>query len=279
VNTTTQRARSSTGDYVLGASEDERARLLAQGALHAPQARELFDRIGVGPGWRVLDVGCGPLGVLDLLAERVGPTGSVLGLDQDERMLRMAVASLAERGLGDVALVQAPAAHTGQQPEAFDLCHARLVLVNVPDPAQVVAEMVRVTRPGGWVAVQEVDWVSWTCEPDHPAWDRLVAAAQRVWQRAGMDVHIGRRLEGMLRAAGLVDVDARGHQKISRPGDLNQTLLPRFARICRERVLDTGELTAAEFDALLTELDEHLARPDTTVLDALVVQAWGRKPE
>lgn len=279
MNTTKQHARSSTGDYVLGASDDERARLLAQGALHAPQARELFDRIGVGAGWRAIDVGCGPLGVLDLLVERVGPTGSVLGLDQDERMLKMAVESLAERGLGDVALVHAPAAHTGQQPEAFDLCHARLVLVNVADPAEVVAEMVRVTRPGGWVAVQEVDWVSWTCEPGHPAWDRLVAAAQRVWQRAGMDVHIGRRLGDMLRVGGLVDVDARAHQKISRPGDLNQTLLPRFARICRERVLDTGELTAAEFDALLTELDEHLARPDTTVLDALVVQAWGRKPE
>jgi ubiquinone/menaquinone biosynthesis C-methylase UbiE len=78
-----------SNDYILGVNEDERTRLLAQAELHAPEARVLLDRVGVAPGWRTIDVGCGPLGVLDLLAERVGPTGTVVGLDRDERMLAM----------------------------------------------------------------------------------------------------------------------------------------------------------------------------------------------
>lgn len=61
-----------TTDYSLGADDTERTRLLAQCALHRAEAELLLDRVGVAPGRRALDVGCDPLGVLDLLAERVG---------------------------------------------------------------------------------------------------------------------------------------------------------------------------------------------------------------
>ncbi|MDT7745669.1 MAG: hypothetical protein QOE59_4747 [Actinomycetota bacterium] len=269
---------SVTYDYVLGVDEQERTRLLGQAALHAPEARSLLDRVGLAAGGHAIDVGCGPLGVLDLLAERVGPTGAVIGLDRDARMLGMAARSLAERGLQEqVQLCQATAGDTALE-ESFDLCHARLVLVHTPDPMPVITEMVRFTRPGGWVALEEIDWISWTCEPPHPGFGVLVDALERVWQRAGLDVHIGRRLEGMLRAAGLVDVGACAHQKLARPGDLNQTNVLRFVEICRERLLSAGEFSAGQLDALVEALGEHLARPDTVVLDKLFFQAWGRRP-
>ena len=264
-------------EYILGVDEDERARLLAQGELHAHEARALLDRVGVGPGWHTIDIGCGPLGILDLLAERVGPAGSVVGLDRDERMLAMAAQSLAERELPQVRLIQAPASGTGVT-ETFDLCHARLVLVHAPEPAALLTEMVRITRPGGWVALEEIDWISWTCDPPHPAFDRLVSALKQVWNRAGMDVHIGRRVEGMLRSAGLGEVNACAHQKLCHPGDLNHAMILRFAGIARERLLAASEFSAVELDGMLVELAEHLARPGTVVLDKLLFQAWGRKP-
>jgi SAM-dependent methyltransferase len=272
------RTAPESNEYILGVNEDERTRLLAQAELHAPEARVLLDRVGVAPGWRTIDVGCGPLGVLDLLAERVGPTGTVVGLDRDERMLAMAARSLAERELQHVRLVQAPADETGVS-ESFDLCHARLVLVHAPNPSEVVAEMVAITRPGGWVALEEIDWISWVCEPPHPAFERLVGALTRVWARAGLDVHIGRRAEGMLRSAGLDGVEACAHQKLCRPGDLNQRMILGFAAIARERLVAADEFTAAQLDELVAELAEHLARPGTVVLDKLLFQAWGRKPE
>ncbi len=271
-------SRSVGYDYVLGVDEQERARLLDQAALHAPEARSLLDRVGPVPGGRAIDVGCGPLGILDLLAERVGPAGTVVGLDRDARMLGMAARSLAERGLQEqVQLWQANAGDTALD-ESFDLCHARLVLVHTPDPMPVITEMVRLTRPGGWVALEEIDWISWTCEPPHPGFGVLVDALERVWQRAGLDVHIGRRLEGLLRAAGLVDVGACAHQKLARPGDLNQTNVLHFVEICRDRLLAAGEFSADQLDALAEALGEHLARPDTVVLDKLFFQAWGRRP-
>lgn len=69
--------------YILGADDSEHARLLAVCEMRRPQAELLFERLGIGLGQRVVDVGCGPLGVLDVLSARVGPTGEVVGLDNE----------------------------------------------------------------------------------------------------------------------------------------------------------------------------------------------------
>lgn len=156
--------KTTTAEYALGASEAERVRLLAQGEIYRTETASLFDRIGVAAGWRVLDAGCGPLGVLDTLADRVGSTGSVVGLERDTRMLEMAEVSLTERGLTGVRLVQGEAAATGLPADSFELVHERLVLVNVADPEDVVAEMVRLAAPGGYVALQDIDGLSWICQ-------------------------------------------------------------------------------------------------------------------
>jgi SAM-dependent methyltransferase len=265
----------STDDYGLGVNEAERERLLAQCEFHRAEAEDLADRIGVRPGWHALDLGCGPLGILDILAARTGPTGSVLGLDREDRFLRMAARSLRERGVDGVRLVTGDATATGLPSGSFDLTHERLVLNNVPNPDDVVAEMVRLVRPGGYVAVQDMDWISWLCQPPHPAWAPLMTAAAAAWLG---DVHVGRRLPELLRDAGLVDVAVRAHTRVCRPGDLNHTLLPRFVGIYRDRILATGTLTADDLDDCVDRLQAHLTRPETFTLYTTLFQAWGRKP-
>ena len=272
---TTAGTRDRT-DYSLGVDDAERARLLAQCAMHRAEAELLLDRVGLRPGDRALDLGCGPLGVLDLLAERVGPTGRVVGLDREERYLAIARQELDARGLGGVALVAADATGTGLEPASFDLVHERLVLNNVPRPDAVVAEMARLTRPGGRVAVQDVDWMTWTCLPEHPDWDLLRETAAAVWSG---DVHLGRRLPALLRGAGLVDVEVMPHLRVFRPGEPYHRLLVRFIALHRTRILQCGRLFAEELDAAVARLENHLAEPSTAVLYATFFQAWGRVPE
>src|SRR5712691_3402576 len=148
-------------EYLLGSGLSERERLLRQCDIHEPEARWLLDQVGVRPGWRAIDVGCGPLGILNLLSERVGPTGAAVGLDNEPRMLEWGRLSIAERGLANVELVQGEASASGLPRGSFDFAHARLVLINVSNSDQVLREMVALVRPGGLVAVQEVDWISW----------------------------------------------------------------------------------------------------------------------
>ncbi len=262
-------------DRVLDMADAERAGLLEQCELHRMEAELLFDRIGVDAGWRALDLGCGPPGVLDILAERVGTAGSVVGLNRERRVLELTTSTLAGQGLGGVELVPGEATATGLPGGSFDLVHERLMLVDVGRPEDVVAEMARLTRPGGYVALQDMDVISWTCEPAHPAWNLLRGALAVGW--AG-DPHIGRRLPALLRGAGIVDIEVDVHAGLSRPGEPAHALLQRFATTNRNRILAAGVLGESELDGCLRELREHLAHPDTLVLGWTLFQAWGRKP-
>jgi SAM-dependent methyltransferase len=264
--------------YLLGNSPDERERLLRQGELFGEQARWLLDRIDIRPGWRALEVGCGPLGILDLLAERVGSGGAVVGLDRDRQMRDWAQLSLAERGLRNVQIVAGEAESTGLRRESFDFVHARLVLINVADCDAVVGEMAALARPGGVVAVQDLDWVSWVCEPPHPAWDKLVSATAAVRQAHGLDVNIGRHMPALLRRAGLVDVEVKAFAPVWKAGDLYQYLLIGFAELHRDKIVSAGLLGDQEMTDLGAALRAHLDHPDTLVIHPLLFQAWGRKP-
>ena len=90
-----------------GYSEDELHRLTDQGRLYAAATRALLLEASVGPGMRVLDVGCGPGDVSLLVAERVGPTGEVVGVDTNDRVLQLAQARASASGATQVRFVQA----------------------------------------------------------------------------------------------------------------------------------------------------------------------------
>ncbi|MBC9719608.1 methyltransferase domain-containing protein [Streptomyces sp. TRM66268-LWL] len=258
--------------YPLGSADDEVSRLLEQCAYYRPQARSLIDRLGVQPGWRTADVGCGPLGILDLLAARTGPTGQVLGLDAQPRMLETARQLLKDHE--HVRLEQADAYschdHTG-----LDFAHSRLLLANLPRPEQIITSMVRMVRPGGYVAFQEIDWQSWSCVPYSAAWEELRGRLAEAWSG---DVHIGQRLPRLLGSAGLTDITVDASTRILEPDDAQFGLLLYFAKIQRQRLLDTG-LSHAEQDRLVQAIRRHLAQPGCLVVDSLLFQAWGKVPD
>jgi SAM-dependent methyltransferase len=197
--------------YALGASQGESDRLVRQPDELAAYTAVLLERVGLRPGHSAIDVGCGPRGILDLLAQRVLPGGRVAGLDANPAHAAMAAGFAAGRGLAGVQVVTADARRTGLRSGSFDLVHARTLLVNIPDPPQVVAEMVRLARPGGWVAAMEADTEHTICYPPHPAYTRLGEIFEVVFRRNGADPHIGRRVPELFRQAGLagVEVDAR----------------------------------------------------------------------
>jgi len=263
----------SREEYLLGSEAAERTRLKEQGALLRSSTVTLLERAGVAPGLRVLDVGCGPLGALALLAELVGPDGEVTGLERDPAML--AEARDVCVGLDTISLVAGDATALPFPDASFHVTHERLVLANVPDPAAVVAEMARVTRPGGVVALQDTDAGTWACEPPHPAWDALYRAVTDARRRMGLDNSCGRHLPALLRDEGLELLGMDACLPLVPGASLQGQLLP--AAVGSHRVA-MAEPDDPAIEIQVAALVEHLRRADTFVMNLGIFQAWARRP-
>jgi ubiquinone/menaquinone biosynthesis C-methylase UbiE len=181
----------------------------------------------------------------------------------------------AQHGLR-VEFVEADATATGLPDESFDLVHARTLLLNVQNPAEIVAEMVRIAKPGGVVAVQEPDASAWNCDPPHPAFDILRSAIVDAYRRTSKDFSIGRRTARMLRDAGVHDVQVRATARVTRAGEYYQMFLLTIAALVRDAIVQAGVLTADEVDSYSAALRTHLEAPDTITCQPIMWQAWGR---
>jgi SAM-dependent methyltransferase len=148
---------SRADTYVLGRGEAETRRLILQHLIYAPLTRRVFEAAGIGAGMRVLDVGSGAGDVSLLLAELVGPTGRVVGVDQNAAILDTARARVAAAGWRNVEFYAGDAAEVAPG-EAFDAAVGRWVLMYQPDPAAFVRRLVMRLRVGGVVAFHENDF-------------------------------------------------------------------------------------------------------------------------
>jgi ubiquinone/menaquinone biosynthesis C-methylase UbiE len=275
---TTYDGRDANAVYALGSNTAETARLQRQADELAADSAALLDRVGLRPGHSAIDLGCGPRGILELLASRVSPGGRVIGLDADPAHTAMAAELAAARGLAGVQVIQGDARRSGLPSGSFDLVHARTLLVTVPEPAQVVAEMVRLAKPGGWVAALEADTEHALCYPPHPAFDRICEIHPVVFARNGADPIVGRRVPELFRQAGLADVDVEIRAASYPPGSTRRTIRLDLVRSMRPKIVELGLASEEELDALDAAARAHIGDPRTVVMSALTFLIWGRKP-
>jgi SAM-dependent methyltransferase len=264
--------------YVLGYRQAEQERLQRQAQELAHESSWLFDQVALPAGAHVVEIGCGPHGCLSLLSERVGASGRVVGVERSPDAVVLARALVAERRLHNVEVFEGDARSTGLPRASFDLATARLVLVNVPDPQQIIAEAVALVRPGGWVALHEADWAGHLCDPLLDAWTTFVALFVTYARSNGIDSFIGRKLPRLLREAGLVDVQVRPLISVFPSGHPRRNILPDFAENISGRLVEAKLIDERALTDLKAALRQHIDDPETLVISALFFQAWGRKP-
>jgi SAM-dependent methyltransferase len=189
----------------------------------------------------------------------------------------MARAEIVRRSLGNVTIVQADAFNTGLEKSAFDLVHERLVLINVSDRQAFLKEMLSLLCPGGTIALEDVDTVSWLCQPAHPSWDILLSAFHTVFHAAGGDRFIGRKLPVLLHAAGVENIEIKVTVETPPIGDNRRTHLVSLIDSVGEKIVANGLLTEGALKEHKEVLVRHLNDPGTMVIDQLLVQCWGQK--
>ncbi len=189
--------------YVLGHADPEVERLQFQADIIAGVSRRLIRECGIGPGMRVLDIGCGAGHMSMLLAEAVGDTGSVVAFDREARVIETARASALAAGHRQIEFVVASDQAFPDRP-AFDAAIGRYVLHHQSDPVAMIRRAATAVRRGGVVAFHEpAGHVSSRTLPTIDLHVRLERCLSSVFDAMLPHRDVGGRLIGCFEEAGL----------------------------------------------------------------------------
>jgi ubiquinone/menaquinone biosynthesis C-methylase UbiE len=258
------------------AAEQAGQRFASLEAVFDPWTESRLARVGVGPGWRCLEIGGGGGSIAGWLAERVGADGHVLVTDLDPRYL----IGLATRGLPNVEVRQHNIVTDPLPENAFDLIHERLVLIHLAEREAVVRKLVAALRPGGWLVLEDfaspmIDRTWPVANADDAAlFAKAFPALRQMLMQRGADTTWAPRVHQVLRAAGLVDIGAAGFFMLT-PGGTPGALVDsaNFSQVRAEAVA-SGLLRDAEIDRILALNDD----PNFAISSNVLISTWGRRP-
>ena len=272
-------AATSHHDYVLGRSSEEYERLRAQARVWEAATARLLDRVAVGVGARCLDAGCGPGETMRLLAQRVGPTGRVQGVDIDEALGRQALAMLHADGQRQCDFAVADLEDgTPIAGGTYDVVYARLLLFHVADPIRVLRLLWRAVAPGGHLIVHDYDLGSTDVQPELATMQEWKRVALGAFALAGRDIRIGLRLPSFFASAGVGAPD--GTDVTGRLDTLGAgaAMVTAVYRSLLPAATSYGLISGDDGERWLTEFAADVAaHGDDPLLWPLLVGAWKQK--
>jgi hypothetical protein len=268
-----------TADFILGHPEHEHDPLGILSRAFQPFTRQLFANTGLKEGMNVLEIGSGG-DVALLAAEFVGPTGTVVGVEQSEDVVERANRHAGEQGLDNVIFM--PAGTDVKLPfeRDFDAIVGRIFLMFLPSPAMMLGRLVEHLVPGGLVIFQEPD-MSWAKSvPQSPTVEKAAGWMREVFRHSGADSEIGPKLLGIFKAAGLPEPEMRVDGLIYGSMGAGPKLLADTIRAILPAVEQIGLATAGEvdIDTLEDRMRAELAAADSTMSSPLLISAWTRLP-
>lgn len=183
---------SRDATYTLGRTSHETTRLIEQSRIYGESTTRLCKRAGITEGMRVLEIGSGAGDVALTLAERVGPTGQVIGVDVNAAILDTARQRAADAGMRNVEFI-AGDARTLDLTDTFDAVLGRFVLMYMANPREAFAKLIKHVKPGGIAAFQEPEYTLYPAfiHPDTPLINQLIAWILDVFEHSGARLDMG----------------------------------------------------------------------------------------
>ena len=267
-------------EYVLGHAAEELQRLIKQAAFFGDLTAHTLKLAGLGPGMRVLDVGCGAGDVSLLASSIVGPSGSVTGVDMNEDTVKATRARIAGAKISNVTIEAGDITKLPYAAE-FDAVIGRLIVLYLGDPVAGMKAFRSYVKPGGVVYFQEFGQPQTTSVPPVPLYNQAREWVEAAFARGNIELYMGMRLAGLYRAAGLPAPSMLGMSRIETGPDspayeyVTQTLRSLLPLIER-----TGVATAEQvgIDTLAARLREQVVAANAVVRVPELVAAWTRVP-
>lgn len=235
--------------------------------------QRVYQQMGVGPGSWVLDVGCG-VGVDTIpLAQIVGPTGKVVGIDIDEASIAEARRRAEKAGVSEWTEHRvADAADMPFEDNTFDACHSERLFMHLTNPDEVLDEMIRVTKPGGRIVLIDPDGASISWDTEEVEIERKLVP---VWNLLHENPYAGRQAFRLFKQHGLVNVmvdivPSYGH-------DLEMARYLAKMDDIVDKALELGIVTREEVERFHAS-SERAAAMDAFFVYYCLITTIGRKP-
>jgi len=274
--------RNDTGPtegYVLGHSQRELDRLMAQARLIDPITRQFFQEAAIVPGMRVLDVGSGAGDVAFLAADLVGATGEVVGVDRSPAAVGAARTRAAARSLPNVSFLEGdPTTMAFERP--FDAVIGRYVLAFQADPTAMLCKLAEHVRPGGVIVFHELDWDGVQSFPPVPTYDRCCRWIVETMSLSGGDKRMGMKLHATFVAAGLAAPSMRLHSILGGGANGSEPvqLITGLASTLVAAMERSGVATAADvgIDTLAQRVCDEMIATGSVIVGRAEIGAWSR---
>jgi ubiquinone/menaquinone biosynthesis C-methylase UbiE len=267
--------------YALGRSTAETRRLIRQAQIYGPITRQFLVSAGIGTGMKVLDVGSGAGDVALLLADLVGPRGSVVGVEMNPTILETARARVDAAGWTNIAFLDGDVTSIALDDD-FDAVVGRWILMYLPDPVAVLRGLVGRVRPGGIIAFLENDFTyPPTTFPSAPLHQQVMRWTTPPPGSPVPDQQMGSKLHQTYLDAGLpvpqLHLDAPVGGGEDWPGyayvaDTVRSLLPMMEQMGLVSAEDV------DVDTLADRLRAEALRLRGVQMLPIVMGAWARKP-
>jgi SAM-dependent methyltransferase len=264
-------------DYLLSQGQADVYRLGLINQLYGPPTEVILLELGLKPGLRVVEIGCGSGNMTCWLAQQVGPTGHVTGIDASPDSLDQARQQAASRGLTNVAFETGDINALALPPRSFDIAYCRCVLMHQRKPEVGLGQMARLVRPGGVVLCEELDLSRCFFDPPALHMTRMMELNVAIGDRHEVPYRLGSSINSLLQKAGLVDHEVRLISPTVLRGPIKDLLTLSFRQYA-PKLLETGLSKRTEVDQILASAARTDA--DTTTLYGMppMGQGWARIP-
>jgi len=247
----------------------EKERLESIQALHDPITIRHLEALGVDKGWHCAEVGAGVGSIATWLSERIGDSGQVVATDIDTRFL--VALSRANLDVRSQDVVTEPL-----EAGAYDLVHARMLLMHLPEREQVIEQLVAALRPGGYLLVEDADFRNHqVCSPPSGLLTRTGTALVRLLQRGGADPSYGLKLLPALVSLGLTNIGIEGQQIVVPGGTEPCAAFTLLLEQLSDKLIEAGLLSWEEIEGAIQEL-RHPSSP-VVIYGPIMISVWGQR--
>jgi ubiquinone/menaquinone biosynthesis C-methylase UbiE len=268
--------KNSNSSYVVSVGEAGKYRLDLLNNVFAPYSERFLKRAGIKPGMQVLDVGCGTGNMSCKIAELVGTTGQVVGIDISEEQLIIAREQAKQKSLTNISFVQAAAENVLSLNRKFDLVYCRALLIHVEQPFDVLKDMYASLKPGGILACEDGAMSSCFPQPPSPAFDRSIQMLFQYGEKIKVDFDLGDRLYHMYKALGIKDVNINLEQPIVTRNPEKKLIEINLVEAAPKYIAHSIA-TQAEIDDVLQKIKAWSERDDSYFGCARITQVWAAR--